>query len=240
MTASLFVTCIVDQLFPQIGLSAVKVLRKLGVEVEFNPRQTCCGQPAFNSGYRDEARRVAGRFLEVFQDSEYVVAPSGSCAAMIKIGIPQLFPAGAPELARAERVASRTWEFSDFLVSVLKAESTGAEFPHKVVYHDSCHLLRELGVSRPPRQLLRAVRGIQLLEMSFSDRCCGFGGTFSVKFPEVSASMAEDKAAAIVESGAEYVVACDASCLMQIDGVLRRKGIPVRTIHLAEVLACNL
>ncbi len=237
MKASLFVTCLVDQLFPQVGMSAVKILRRLGVEVDFDPRQTCCGQPAFNTGYQSEARQVARHFLDVYRDSELVVTPSGSCAAMIKRFIPGLFADGSPERKRADEIASRTRELSDFLVSDLGVEGTGASFSAKVTYHDSCHLLRELGIAQQPRRLMRSVSGLELVEMEQSDRCCGFGGTFSVKFPEVSVSMGEDKIGTILKTGADWVVACDASCLMHLDGLLRRKNSSVKTIHLAELLA---
>lgn len=237
MKASLFVTCLVDQFYPQVGLAAVKILRKLGVEVSFDPRQTCCGQPAFNTGYQDEATRVAESFLSVHADCERIVSPSGSCAAMIKHFIPQLFPVDSPRHRLALEVASRTWELSDFLVTELGADGTGARFEGTVSYHDSCHLLRELGVREQPRLLIRSVVGTQLVEMPLSDRCCGFGGTFSVKFPEVSVSLAEDKIAAIERSGADWVVGCDVSCLMHVGGLLRRRGAPIRTMHLAELLA---
>ncbi len=237
MKASLFVTCLVDQFFPQIGMSALKILRRFGVDVEFDPRQTCCGQPAFNTGYQNEARQVAGRFLEVYQNSEIIVTPSGSCAAMIKSFLPGLFPEGSAQRDAAEAIAGRTREFSDFLVSDLGLEGTGASFPATVTYHDSCHLLRELGIARQPRRLMQSVTGLTVVEMEQPDRCCGFGGTFSVKFPEVSVSMGEDKILAINKTGADWVVACDASCLMHLNGLLRRKNSKVQTIHLAELLA---
>ncbi len=237
MKASLFVTCLVDQFFPQIGWAAVKILRHFDIDVSFDPRQTCCGQPAFNTGYQSEARRVAEGFVSVYADCERIVAPSGSCVAMIKHFIPQLFPEDSPLRRLALEIASRTWELSDFLVTELGVSGTGARFDATVTYHDSCHLLRELGVREQPRRLIESVEGTRLVEMPLSDRCCGFGGTFSVKFPEVSVSLGEDKIAAIAKSGADWVVACDASCLMHLDGILRRRRIAVRTLHLAELLA---
>jgi L-lactate dehydrogenase complex protein LldE len=238
MKVSLFVTCLVDQLFPQVGLSAVKVLRKLGLEVEFDRRQTCCGQPAFNTGYREEAAHVARHLLSVYGDSEIpIVMPSGSCCTMIKVFLPELFPEGSWERRTAEAIASRSYEFSDFLVSVLGVERTGARFEAPVTYHESCHLLRELRISEQPRLLIRNVEGIDFREMENATRCCGFGGTFAVKFAEVSAAIGEDKVRWIQGSGAQYVVGADVSCLMHIGGLLKRKRLPIQTIHLAELLA---
>lgn len=237
MKASLFVTCLVDQFFPRIGISTMKILKKLGVEVEFDGRQTCCGQPAFNTGYVEEARQVARHFLEVYGESDHIVVPSGSCSTMIKVFFPKLFAEGSSERSLAEEIGERTFELSDFLNSVLGVESTGARFPEVVTYHDSCHLLHELDISSQPRQLIRAVEGIDLREMEHSDRCCGFGGTFSVKFPDVSASMGEDKVGWIESSGARYVIASDVGCLMHIGGLLKRNQVPVQTMHLAELLA---
>lgn len=238
MRISLFVTCLVDQLFPQIGLDTVKLFEKLGVECEFDPRQTCCGQPAFNSGFQREAARVGGHLLEVYRDESIpVVVPSGSCAAMIKHSLLELFPAGSPRHVQALELSQRTWELSDFLVNRLQVESTGASFPEKVTYHDSCHLLRELGVSREPRVLIRSVRGIEFVELPENDRCCGFGGTFSVKFPEVSAAMGRDKLSRIRDTGADWVVASDVSCLTHLQALSEASGQTLKTMHLAELLA---
>ncbi|MBI4444738.1 MAG: (Fe-S)-binding protein [Acidobacteria bacterium] len=237
MKVSLFVTCLVDQFFPSVGTSAIRVLEKFGVHVDFDPRQTCCGQPASNSGYSDEARQVGAHYLEVFQDSEYVVVPSGSCCTMVRRYLPELFTEESPEARKARELAARTFELSEFLISVLKVSDTGARFPEIVTYHDSCHLLRELGIYEPPRRLIRSVRDIDFREMANSTRCCGFGGTFSVKFEDVSVALAEDKVRAIQDCGARFVVATDVSCLMHLDGLMRRNHIPVKTIHLAELLA---
>jgi L-lactate dehydrogenase complex protein LldE len=237
MRVALFVTCLVDQFFPAVGLSMVKVLRRLDVEVHFNPAQTCCGQPLFNTGYRREARALAARFLDLFEASDYVVAPSGSCTAMTRIFYPELF-ADAPRLLdRAGALAPRLYEFSEFLVKVVGRENVGARFPARVTYHDACHLLRELRVRDEPRRLLRSVRELDFVELEASDTCCGFGGTFAVKFPDISTAMLQDKVNRIAASGATVVVANDSSCLMQIAGALRRQGLPVRPMHLAEVLA---
>jgi L-lactate dehydrogenase complex protein LldE len=234
---SFFITCIGDQFFPHVGECAVKVLERLGVEVAFNPAQTCCGQPAFNTGYRREAREVAARVLDLYQDAEYVVAPSGSCTTMVRVFYPELFAGDSKRLQQAEDLRNRFFEFSEFLVKVLKVDDVGASFPGRVAYHDSCHLLRELGIEQEPRKLIRAVRGAELVEMNDNQLCCGFGGTFSVKFPEVSVAMGEDKLRAASQSGAEVLVANDSGCLMHLAGVIHRQGLPLRTMHLAELLA---
>ncbi len=234
---ALFVTCLADQFFPHVGECVVKILRRLGVNVTFNPAQTCCGQPAFNTGYREEAREVASRVLDLFEDADYVVSPSGSCTSMMRVFYPELFTGDPARLRKVEYLRTRLFEFSEFLVKVLKAEDVGARFPHRVVYHDSCHLLRELGIEAEPRALLRAVREIKLVDLKDYQLCCGFGGTFSVKFPEVSVAMGEDKIRAALDAGAEYLVANDAGCLMHLAGLIHRQGLPLKTLHLAEVLA---
>jgi len=230
LRVSLFVTCIVDQLFPNVGMAMVKVLERSGCEVDFPEAQTCCGQPAFNSGYRDEARAVARHFLEVFRDAEYVVVPSGSCAAMAAHHMAELLP-------EARALQPRIWEFSRFLTDVLRVDDVGAKFEHTVTYHDSCHALRELKIKDPPRRLLQNVRGLMLREMDAAEECCGFGGTFSVKFDAVSSGMARTKVDSILRTGADTVVSIDSSCLMQLQGALLRAGVQVRAMHLAEVLA---
>ena len=234
---ALFITCLTDQFFPRVGECAVEVLKRLGAEVTFNPAQTCCGQPAFNTGYRDEARAVAARVLDLFDDAEYVVAPSGSCTTMMRVFYPELFAGDPDRLRKAERLSGRLFEFSEFLVKILKVEDVGASFRGRVTYHDSCHLLRELGIESEPRRLVRAVRGVSLVEMQDDRLCCGFGGTFSVKFPEVSVAMGDDKLRAATEAGAEYLIANDSGCLMHLAGLIHRQGLPIRTMHLAELLA---
>lgn len=234
---SLFVTCIGDQLFPKAGLAVADVLERLGYQVDFPEAQTCCGQPAFNSGYWDEARKVADHFLRVFADSDYIVIPSGSCCSMVGHHFADLYQGDAAKLRQAHELESRVWEFSKFLTEVARVDDVGARFPHKVTYHDSCHALREMGVKAGPRKLLSNVRELELAEMDTCEECCGFGGTFSVKFDQVSGGMARTKIESIKRSGADYVVSIDSSCLMQIQGALLRSGSTVRTIHLAEVLA---
>jgi L-lactate dehydrogenase complex protein LldE len=235
--ASIFVTCIVDQLFPQVGMAVVEVLERIGWQADFPERQTCCGQPAFNTGYRDEARTVARHFLEVFRDAEYIIVPSGSCASMIAHQYEDLFQEEPEWLELARGLGPRIWEFSKFLLEVARVEDVGAHLERVVTFHDSCHGLRELGIKEGPRRLLSRVRGLSLREMDAAEECCGFGGTFSVKFPGISGAMARTKIDSIQRSGAELVVGIDASCLLQIQGALSRAGLAVGTMHLAEVLA---
>ena len=238
MRVSLFITCLVDQLWPAVGASAVEVLRRAGCEVVFDERQTCCGQPAFNTGYRKEARRLARRFIELFEEggADAVVSPSGSCTAMVH-HFHQLFADDEGWRRRAEALAARTHEFGSFLVGVLGVEDVGASFNGRVTWHDACHGLRDLGVREEPRRLLRKVRGAEFVELSNADACCGFGGTFSVKYPEISVAILDHKIEAIEKAGVRAVVSGDASCLMQLGGRLTRQNSSVRAIHLAELLA---
>jgi L-lactate dehydrogenase complex protein LldE len=241
MRVSLFITCLVDQLFPDVGEAMVATLRRLGVEVSFNDAQTCCGQVAFNTGYRPEARAMAEHFINVFENdkADFIVAPSGSCTAMVRNYYGELFhgPDDQEWRERLTRVRSRLREFSEFIVNELGVEDVGARFPARVTYHDACHLLRELGISDQPRRLIRAVRDVDFVEMDAPDTCCGFGGTFSVKYGEISNAILQEKLARIANSGVKYVVANDSSCLMQIAGGLSRANSPVKTMHLAELLA---
>ena len=234
---ALFVTCLVDQLFPQIGLSMAEVLERLGYQVDFPAAQTCCGQPAFNSGFRGEARIVARHFLDVFRGAEYIVSPSGSCTAMVRCHYPELFHKDPERLAESRVLGPRVYEFSEFLTKVAGCEDVGARWEGVVTYHDSCHSLRELQVKEGPRRLLRNVRGLELREMDACEECCGFGGTFSVKFGEVSGAIVGTKIESIRRTGADTVVSADPSCLMQIQGGLSRAGLAVGTKHLAEILA---
>lgn len=234
--ASLFATCIVDQLYPQVGVSAVRVLRRLGVVVDFPKDQTCCGQPLYNSGFTQLARQLARRVLQSFSLSDYVVVPSGSCAAMLKVFYVELF-AGDPELEeRAVELANKVYEFSEFLVKVLGVEDVGSYFPARATYHSGCHLLREMEVRQEPLDLLEHVEGLELARLPQSDTCCGFGGTFSVKYPHISQGMMEDKVNSVLSTGAELLVSCDMSCLMHIGGGLSRQGHKVGVRHIAEVL----
>jgi L-lactate dehydrogenase complex protein LldE len=241
MRVSLFITCLVDQMFPDVGEAMVVTLRRLGVEVDFNGAQTCCGQVAFNTGYRPETRAMAEHFLQVFENdpAHFIVAPSGSCTAMVRNSYGELFHGSddQPWRERLDRVRPRLREFSEFLVNELGTDDVGARFPARVTYHDACHLLRELKIAEQPRQLIRAVREVDFVEMAAPDTCCGFGGTFSVKYGEISNAILQEKLARIADSGVEYVVANDSSCLMQIAGGLSRAGSKVKTMHLAELLA---
>lgn len=239
---ALFVTCLVDQFFPQVGESVVKVLRHLGVEVDFPPAQTCCGQPAFNSGYRREALAAARHFLDVFKDAEAIVAPSGSCASMVRVFYPTLFRNDPQHYPQAQAIASRTYEFCQFVVRVLGVTDLGARYADglTVTYHDSCHSLRELGIWEEPRALLRAVQGVRFVEFAHHEVCCGFGGTFSIKYAPISTAILQDKVVNISQSGAQVLVATDSSCLMHMEGALRRQGIKVRPLHIAQFLAEGL
>jgi L-lactate dehydrogenase complex protein LldE len=245
MRVYLFVTCLVDTFFPGVGEGMVRVLDRLGVDVEFPAAQTCCGQPAFNSGYRKDAKEVAERFISIFgnaledrRDEEtYIVCPSGSCTTMLKVFYKELLSNSLSQLDKLATITNKTYEFSEFLVNVMKTADVGASYEGVVTYHDSCHLLRELGVKDEPRRLIEAVRGIEFREMEMHDACCGFGGTFSIKFPRVSVSMLDEKIDCIISSGADTVVSSDMGCLMNIGGALSRRKIPVRVMHIAELLA---
>jgi len=215
----------------------VTVLRKLGVELDFPAAQTCCGQPAFNSGFQTEARELARRFIDIFEKSEHIVTPSGSCASMVKVFYPELFKDDSAMHERARALASRTHEFSEFLVNVLGVEDVGAALEARVALHQSCHLLRELNVRTETRRLLENVRGIEMVELDGSELCCGFGGLFSIKYPHISGGILEEKIDCIKKSGADTVVASDAGCLMHIAGGLSRQNVGVKTMHIAEVLA---
>ena len=237
MKVSLFITCLVDQFFPEAGMSVVKVLRGLGVEVDFPAEQTCCGQPAFNSGFTSETRDLAKRFITIFENSEHVVAPSGSCTSMVRVFYPELFKDDPAWHNRAESLASRTYEFTEFVVNVLGVEDVGAVYHGKVALHQSCHLLRELNVRTEPQRLLRSVKGIELVELERADACCGFGGLFSIKYPHISGSILQDKIDSVEKSGADVVVASDVGCLMHIGGGLSRQSAAATTMHIAELLA---
>ena len=237
-TIQLFVTCIVDTIYPQVGEAVVAVLEKAGVRVTVPAGQTCCGQPAFNAGMRAEAARIAKRTIRVFEAATgAVVIPSGSCAAMVRHSYLELFTNDPEWLPRAKALAARTYELTEYLVDVLGVTELGASYPGKLTYHASCHLLRELGVDRQPRALLAKVHGAELVELAGSQECCGFGGVFSVEHPEVSAEMLKRKLDNIEASKAPIVVSCDAGCATNINGGLHRRGRSQRAVHIAEVLA---
>jgi L-lactate dehydrogenase complex protein LldE len=229
------VTCLGDLFYPEVGVRIVRLLRGLGVEVDFPAGQTCCGLPLFNSGYRSEAAAVARRTIPLFRGAPYVVVPSGSCAWMVKHEYPGLL--ADPALRNeAEGLAARTFELSQFLVNVLGRTRFRSAIPGRVTYHDSCHLRRGLGESQTPRTILRGLAGAEFVELPASEECCGFGGSFAVRLPEVSTAILDKKLAHVEAAGAGCVVTCDAGCLMQMGGRLRRRGSPIRAVHLADVL----
>ncbi|MCS6907404.1 MAG: (Fe-S)-binding protein [Anaerolineales bacterium] len=237
-TVQLFVTCIIDTFYPEIGRAVVQVLNRVGRIVEFPPEQTCCGQPAFNAGLWDQARSIAIHTLKTFEKTRGdIVIPSGSCTSMIRYHYPELFANDPAWLKRARAFANRVYELSEYLVDRLGITDVGARFPQKITYHSSCHLLRELGVDRQPRALLAQVRGAELVELPNTAECCGFGGVFSIEHPEISAAMLERKITNIEASGAPYVITCDAGCITNINGGLRRQKKPQRALHIAQVLA---
>lgn len=242
MKASLFITCVADAMYANIGKSAVKVLRKLGVELDFPKKQTCCGQPGYNSGYFEETKRSAKHMIEVFKDSEHVIFLSGSCAAMVRETYIDLLKDEPEWQERAKDLAKRTFEFSEFIVKVLKVTNLGAELKAKATYHHSCHMTRELKVVDEPIQLLSNVKGLEFVELPYKGDCCGFGGTFSVKMPDISMAMVQEKTEHVDETDADILVGSDMACIMNIQGRMNRNGQKVRTMHVAEVLAegCGL
>jgi L-lactate dehydrogenase complex protein LldE len=233
---SLFIPCFVDQLFPTVGISMVRIFEKLGHRVDFDPALVCCGQPAFNSGCWDEARQVAARVIDRLEAAETVVVPSGSCGAMIRNFYPELFK-NAAGLESAVNLAEKTFEFSEFLVDQLGVTSLGSRFPATVTFHDGCHGMRELHVKEQPRKLLAQVKGLTLVEMDDQTSCCGFGGTFAVKFPMISTAMGEGKCASALGTEADFLISNDSSCLMHLQGLLSKQKKKLKTIHLADVLA---
>mgnify|MGYP002682764558 FL=1 len=238
MRVGLFVTCLVDLMRPSIGFAALKLLDRPGVEVVVPDRQTCCGQPAYNSGDRDDAIALARKFVEEFEGFDHVVAPSGSCSGMVRTHYAELLSGDPAWKSRAERLGARTWELTQFLVDVLKVDFVPGRFDGTVTYHDSCAGLREMGVKGQPRALLGKVAGLSLAEMAECETCCGFGGTFSVKFGEISTRLADDKCRHVEASGADAVVLGDLGCMLNIEGRLRRRGhASTQVLHIAEVLA---
>jgi L-lactate dehydrogenase complex protein LldE len=238
MRVGLLVTCLVDLMRPRIGFAAIRLLEAAGCEVVVPAAQTCCGQPAYNSGDRETARALARKVIDEFESCDHVVAPSGSCAGMVRIHYPELFRDDAGTLDRVERLCARTYELTDFLENVAKLERVPGAFNGTVTYHDSCSGLRELGVKAQPRALLAKVPGLTLKEMDEAEACCGFGGAFAVKYGEISTHIAERKCANIAECGADAVVLGDLGCMLNIEGRLRRRGdMKTKVLHVAEVLA---
>lgn len=236
MKVQLFIPCFIDQLFPETAFSMVKVLEKACCEVHYNTSQTCCGQPAFNAGYRDEARDVAAKFCKDFEHPDYIVMPSASCAGFVRNYYPTLFE-NASNHKQVKDLGKRTFEFTEFLTDILKIENYGARLDGKATYHDSCAALRECHIKEGPRRLLQQVKGLELVEMNDNETCCGFGGTFAVKFEGISAAMAEQKIQHALDTGAEYLLSTDMSCLMHLEGIIRQRQIPLKTMHMADVLA---
>jgi L-lactate dehydrogenase complex protein LldE len=237
MRVALFVTCLVDLFRPTIGFAAVKLLEQAGCTVDVPRAQTCCGQPAYNSGARTDAKAIALQVLDAFEGYDHVVIPSGSCAGMIRVHYPELFADDPAVLARAEHLAGRSWELVSFLVDICGMQAVSARWERHATYHDACSGLRELGVKEQPRRLLASVDGLRLRELPGAETCCGFGGTFCVKYPDISDKMVSDKAADIVATGAQSVLAGDLGCLLNIAGKLQRHGRRVEVRHVAEVLA---
>jgi len=236
MNVQLFIPCFVDQLFPETGFNMVKVLEKLGCNVSYNSNQTCCGQPAFNAGYRDECRSVATKFVKDFQVYDYIVAPSGSCTGFVRNYYSKLFDNSATH-NEVKLLRKHMYEFTEFLTQVLGVTDIGATLNGVATYHDACGALRECGIKEGPRQLLSKVKGLELREVADCEVCCGFGGTFSVKFEAISIGMGEQKVLNAIESGAEYLISTDLSCLMHLDGYIRKHGLSIKTMHIADVLA---
>lgn len=236
MKVSLFLTCLADVVYPaSVGKSSVELLERFGCEVDFPKKQTCCGQPAFNSGFHREARDVAKHMIETFEHADYVVSPSGSCTAMLH-EYPKLFEEEPDWLYRAEALSDKSYELTQFIVGVLGIEDVGAEFPANATYHTSCHMMRLLGVAEAPMTLLNNVKGLNIYDLPFKEHCCGFGGTFSIKMVPISEQMVNEKVEHIEETGAEVLIGADLGCLMNIGGRIERQGKPVEVMHIADVL----
>lgn len=236
MIVDIFIPCFIDQLFPHTGFNMIKILEKHDVSVQYNPEQTCCGQMAFNSGFWDEAKAMGIKFLKDFPNNRPIIGPSASCVGYVKNHYEKLFH-NTPYHNEYKQITRNIYEFTDFLVNVLKVKETGAIFNHKVTYHDSCAALREYGIQDEPRQLLKHVKGLELIEMEETETCCGFGGTFSVKHESISTAMAEQKVEHARATGAEYIISTDSSCLMHQYGYIKKHKIPLKVMHIADVLA---
>jgi len=236
MKVQLFIPCFVDQLYPQTAFNMVKVLEKACCNVEYNTNQTCCGQPAFNAGFWDEAKSVAAKFIKDFDNTGYIVAPSASCVGFVRNYYSGLFE-NSSQHNLVKDLSKRIFEFTEFLMDVLQIENFGAELNAKATYHDSCAGLRECKIKEGPRKLLKKVKGLELIEMSETETCCGFGGTFAVKFDAISNAMADQKIHHALETGASHIISTDLSCLMHLEGIITKKKLPLKTMHIADVLA---
>lgn len=237
MRVQLFIPCFIDQLFPQVGVDMVQVLRRLGLEIDYNPAQTCCGQPAFNAGFWEQSATIGNKWVADMSGADLIIAPSASCVGFARNQLPNLLGEENPDRKKtAQQVAGRLWEFSEFITERLKREDVGASLNGKAVYHDSCAALRECGIKTPPRKLLQAVRGLTLLETADCEVCCGFGGSFAVKFEPISVAMAEQKVESALALGADYIISTDMSCLMHLDGYIQHRKYPLKVLHIANVL----
>ena len=236
MNVHVFIPCFIDQLYPTAGFNTIKVLEKAGCSVSYNPEQTCCGQPAFNAGYWGESREVCNKFINDFSEAEHIVVPSASCTGFIKNYYSKIYD-NASNQKDIKGLQAKVYELSDFLVNVLKNDDLGAQFDGVATYHDSCAALRECKIKSEPRKLLDKVKGLKLIELQESETCCGFGGTFAVKFEGISVAMGEQKVQRIVNTNADYLISTDLSCLMHIGGVMEKKALPIKSLHLADVLA---
>jgi len=239
MKVDLFIPCFIDQLYPSTAFNVEKLLRRCEVQVRYNPQQTCCGQPAFNSGYWKEARSLASKFLDDFDEAELIVSPSASCTSYARNYYHRLFDGDPQKTEQWNSLKPKIFELSDFLVNFLHQTDFGAKFPYRVTYHDACSALREYGIREEPRQLLRQVEGLVLAEMEDTETCCGFGGTFAAKFKDISTAMTQQKVENALATGAEFIVSTEASCLMNMESYLRKNKLPLRTIHLADVLTAG-
>jgi len=239
MIVDLFIPCFIDQVYPDTALNMVKILEKVGCGVNYNPEQTCCGQPAFNAGYRDECKEVGEKFIREFQNDRYIVTPSASCSGFVKNYYPEMFHNSVLH-NEYKQIQKNMFEISDFLVNVLKITDLGAKLEGVATYHDSCAALREYGIKREPRVLLEKVRGLELREMEDTETCCGFGGSFSVKFEPIAVGMGEQKVNNALKTGADYIISTDVSCLMHMDGYAKKQGKNLKMMHLVDVLASGL
>ncbi len=240
MIIDAFIPCFIDQFYPETAFNFIRLLKNAGFEVNYNPEQTCCGQPSFNSGYWKETKTLALKFLNDFENAEIIVAPSASCTGFIKNYYKKVFAEDTVLVEKTNLLTPRIYEFSDFFVNVIKKVEFGSVFNHKVTFHDSCAGLREYGIKKEPRILLQNVKGMELIEMEKLETCCGFGGTFSAKFHSISTAMTEQKVEHAMKTGAEYIVSTEASCIMNIEGYIKKQKLPVKTIHLVDLLASGL
>jgi len=236
MNIQLFIPCFVDQLYPQTAFNMIKVLEKAGCIVSYNAQQTCCGQPAFNAGFWDEAKSVCMKFIRDFEGSEYIVTPSASCAGFVRNYYSSLLDNSSVH-NDVKELSKRIYEFSEFMVNVLQIENIGSALKGKGTYHDSCAGLRECGIKNEPRKLLSQVKGLEMIELQDVETCCGFGGTFAVKFEPISIAMGEQKVENALATGADYLISTDLSCLMHLDGYIKNKGYKIQSMHIADVLA---